>query len=99
MGLIPEHGGFVITSRWKKCHPSRGAPHRLLLLCNAAGFRAGGARFLLVRGNARQLMLITEAAQLAGMAGVGPANGRPTCAVLARRNQFADGVSELRLRG
>ncbi len=37
---------------------------------------------VLVRGNARQLMLITEAAQLAGVAGVGPAMGRPTCAVL-----------------
>jgi uncharacterized protein (DUF169 family) len=37
---------------------------------------------LLVRGNARQLMLVTEAAQLAGAAGVGPAMGRPTCAVL-----------------
>ena len=37
---------------------------------------------VLVRGNARQLMLIAEAAQLAGIAGVGPAMGRPTCAVL-----------------
>ena len=37
---------------------------------------------VLVRGNARQLMLVTEAAQLAGVAGVGPAMGRPTCAVL-----------------
>src|SRR5262245_50202813 len=36
----------------------------------------------LVRGNARQLMLVTEAAQLAGVAGVSPAMGRPTCAVL-----------------
>jgi len=37
---------------------------------------------VLVRGNARQLMLITEAAQLTGVAGVEPAMGRPTCAVL-----------------
>ena len=37
---------------------------------------------VLVRGNARQLMLLTEAAQLAGVVGVGPAMGRPTCAVL-----------------
>ena len=37
---------------------------------------------VLVRGNARQLMLLTEAAQAAGIAGVGPAMGRPTCAVL-----------------
>jgi uncharacterized protein (DUF169 family) len=37
---------------------------------------------VLVRGNARQLMLLTEAANSAGVAGVGPAMGRPTCAVL-----------------
>jgi len=37
---------------------------------------------VLVRGNARQLMLLAEAAQLAGVAGAGPAMGRPTCAVL-----------------
>jgi uncharacterized protein (DUF169 family) len=35
-----------------------------------------------VRGNARQLMLLTEAAQAAGVAGSGPAMGRPTCAVV-----------------
>ena len=37
---------------------------------------------VLVRGNARQLMLLTEAAAAAGVAGSGPAMGRPTCAVL-----------------
>jgi len=37
---------------------------------------------VLVRGNPRQLMLLTEAAQSAGVAGTGPAMGRPTCAVL-----------------
>jgi len=37
---------------------------------------------VLVRGNARQLMLLTEAAQSAGVAGSGPAMGRPTYAVL-----------------
>src|SRR5688572_11650340 len=37
---------------------------------------------VLVRGNARQLMLLAEAAQSAGVAGAGPAMGRPTCAVL-----------------
>jgi uncharacterized protein (DUF169 family) len=40
------------------------------------------ADVVLIRGNARQLMLVTEAAQHAGMAGVGPVMGRPTCAVL-----------------
>jgi len=37
---------------------------------------------VLVRGNARQLMLLAEAAQAAGVAAVGPALGRPTCAML-----------------
>jgi len=37
---------------------------------------------VLVRGNARQLMLLAEAAQAAGVAGPGPTMGRPTCAVL-----------------
>ena len=37
---------------------------------------------VLVRGNARQLMLLAEAAQSAGVAGSSPTMGRPTCAVL-----------------
>ena len=37
---------------------------------------------VLVIGNARQLMLLTEAAHAADVAGTGPAMGRPTCAVL-----------------
>jgi uncharacterized protein (DUF169 family) len=37
---------------------------------------------VMVRGNARQLMLLAEAAQAAGVAGASPAMGRPTCAVL-----------------
>jgi uncharacterized protein (DUF169 family) len=37
---------------------------------------------VLIRGNARQLMLLAEAAQSAGVSGAGPAMGRPTCAVI-----------------
>jgi uncharacterized protein (DUF169 family) len=37
---------------------------------------------VLIRGNARQLMLIAEAAQHAGISGTAPAMGRPTCAVI-----------------
>jgi len=37
---------------------------------------------VLVRGNARQLMLLAEAAQAAGVAGTTQTMGRPTCAVL-----------------
>ena len=37
---------------------------------------------VLVRGNPRQLMMLAEAAQSAGVSGAGPAMGRPTCAVI-----------------
>ena len=37
---------------------------------------------VLVRGTPRQLMLLAEAAQSAGVAGAGPTLGRPTCAVI-----------------
>jgi uncharacterized protein (DUF169 family) len=37
---------------------------------------------VLVRGNARQLMLLSEAARAAGVAGVAPVLGRPTCAMI-----------------
>jgi uncharacterized protein (DUF169 family) len=37
---------------------------------------------VLVRGNAKQLMLLAEAAQAVGVSGSGPTLGRPTCAVL-----------------
>jgi uncharacterized protein (DUF169 family) len=37
---------------------------------------------VLVLGNARQLMLLAEASQAAGVAGAGPTLGRPTCAIL-----------------
>jgi uncharacterized protein (DUF169 family) len=37
---------------------------------------------VLVLGTARQLMLLAEAAQAAGVAGSSPTMGRPTCAVI-----------------
>jgi uncharacterized protein (DUF169 family) len=37
---------------------------------------------VLVRGTVKQLMLLAEAAQAAGVAGGGATMGRPTCAVL-----------------
>ncbi|MEO5956970.1 MAG: DUF169 domain-containing protein, partial [Nitrospiraceae bacterium] len=37
---------------------------------------------VLIRGTVRQLMLLAEAAQSAGIAGGNPTMGRPTCAVL-----------------
>jgi uncharacterized protein (DUF169 family) len=42
----------------------------------------GAADIVLVRGTARQMMLLAEAAQQAGALGSGPTMGRPTCALL-----------------
>jgi uncharacterized protein (DUF169 family) len=42
---------------------------------------------VLVRGRARQLMLLAEAAQSAGIVGEHPALGRPTCAVIPQALQ------------
>jgi uncharacterized protein (DUF169 family) len=44
---------------------------------------------VLVRGNARQLMLLAESAQAAGVAGVRPTMGRPTCAVIPATTESA----------
>jgi uncharacterized protein (DUF169 family) len=42
----------------------------------------GDPDVVLVRADVRRLMLLSEAAQAAGVAGAGPTTGRPTCAVL-----------------
>ena len=42
---------------------------------------------VLVRGTVKQLMLLAEAAQAAGVAGGGATMGRPTCAVLPEAMQ------------
>ncbi len=44
---------------------------------------------VLTRGNARQMMLLAEAAQAAGVAGSTPTMGRPTCAVLPEATNSA----------
>jgi uncharacterized protein (DUF169 family) len=44
---------------------------------------------VLVRGNVRQLMLLAEAAQSAGVVGDSPTLGRPTCAVLPQAIETA----------
>src|SRR5262249_42594086 len=50
---------------------------------------------VLVRGNARQLMLLEEAARAAGVAGTAPLMGRPTCAAVPLAMQSERGVSSL----
>jgi uncharacterized protein (DUF169 family) len=82
VGLIPMMTSLsYIKLEEVASMPSRATPLRVALYAPLSS-----APFLpdvvLVRGNAYQLMLVSEAAQLAGVAGVGPAMGRPTCAVV-----------------
>lgn len=48
---------------------------------------------VLVRGDVRQLMLLAEAAQAAGVGSGAPTLGRPTCAVLPQAIQSARGAA------
>jgi len=50
---------------------------------------------VIVSGNARQVMLLAEAAQAAGIGGSSPAMGRPTCAALPEAMKTGRGVASL----
>jgi uncharacterized protein (DUF169 family) len=50
---------------------------------------------VLVRGNARQIMMLEEAAQAAGAGSSGALMGRPTCAALPAAMQSGRGVASL----
>jgi len=82
MGLV----GTMVGLEYIRMEEVPSIPRRKTPLSNAtyAPLGKGPAKpdVVLVRGNARQLMLLAEAAQLAGIAGKGATMGRPTCAVL-----------------
>jgi uncharacterized protein (DUF169 family) len=61
--------------------PTRRTPLRVAVYAPLAA-TALPPDVVLVRGNARQLMLLAEAAQAAGVGGSGGVMGRPTCAVV-----------------
>src|SRR5262249_13924432 len=50
---------------------------------------------VVVRGNAKQIMLLEEAAQAAGVGGNAALMGRPTCAALPAAQQAGRGVASL----
>jgi uncharacterized protein (DUF169 family) len=54
----------------------------------------GAVDVVIVRGNAKQVMLLTEAAQAAGVGGAGMM-GRPTCAALPETMKSRRGVASL----
>jgi uncharacterized protein (DUF169 family) len=50
---------------------------------------------VIVRGNARQVMLVSEAARAAGLGDEGEAMGRPACAVIPRALETGRGHTSL----
>jgi uncharacterized protein (DUF169 family) len=50
---------------------------------------------VIFRGNARQIMLISEAARSAGVFGSGAAMGRPACAVVPQAQSGDGGIASL----
>lgn len=82
MGLVETMVGLsYIRMEEVPSIPTRKTPMRVATYA-PLGSGSGEPDVVLVRGNARQLMLLAEAAQLAGIAGTGATMGRPTCAVL-----------------
>jgi uncharacterized protein (DUF169 family) len=86
-GLI----GTMVGLEYLKMEDVPAIPHRtdpfgsaLYAPLESAGFAPD---VVLVRGTPRQLMLLAEAAQSAGVSGDQPALGRPTCAVLPQALQ------------
>jgi uncharacterized protein (DUF169 family) len=61
--------------------PRRDAPFRVAIYAPLAG-APFAPDVVLVRGNAKQMMLVAEAAGAAGLSGDGELMGRPTCAMI-----------------
>ena len=82
MGLVQTMVGLhYIRMEEVPSIPTRKTPLRVAIYAPLAK-ASGSPDVVLVRGNARQLMLLAEAAQLASIAGTVATMGRPTCAVL-----------------
>jgi uncharacterized protein (DUF169 family) len=86
-GLI----GTMVSLEYLEMSEVPKIPHRTgsfgVVVYAPVGQLPGSADVVLVRGNARQLMLLAEAAQKAGVAGDFAAMGRPTCAVMPQSIQ------------
>jgi uncharacterized protein (DUF169 family) len=82
MGLVQTMVGLSYLDMQEVAHiPTRQTPLEVAVYA-PLGASPLPPDVVLVRGNARQLMLLAEAAQAAGVAGAGPTMGRPTCAML-----------------
>jgi uncharacterized protein (DUF169 family) len=82
MGLVQTMAGLSYIRMEEVAQiPTRKTPLQVAVYA-PLGSSPSAPDVVLVRGNARQLMLLAEASQAAGVAGAGPTMGRPTCAVI-----------------
>jgi len=94
-GLI----GTMVGLQYIKMEEVPGIPHRETPMAVAAYAPLAQATFdpetIIFRGNARQIMLVSEAARAAGIFESGAAMGRPACAMLPQASATQSGVASV----
>jgi uncharacterized protein (DUF169 family) len=91
--------GTMVELRYIRSDEVPSIPHRTSPMEVAAYAPLGSATFepdvVVFRGNARQIMLMSEAARSAGVFDAGAAMGRPACAMLPQATGTAAGVASV----
>lgn len=91
--------GTMIELKYLQSDEVPGIPHRTDTLRVAAYAPLGQATFspdaVIFRGNARQIMLLTEAARRGGAFDAGSVMGRPACAMLPQALAASTGVASV----
>jgi uncharacterized protein (DUF169 family) len=91
--------GMMVGLQYIRMEEVPSIPHRTERLGGVAYAPLGRASFepdvVLVRGNARQIMLVAEAARAAGVGADGATMGRPACAMIPEAMQSVRGNTSL----
>ncbi len=91
--------GTMIELKYLKSEEVPQIPHRTEAMQWAAYAPLAGATFdpdvVIFRGNARQIMLVSEAARAAGVFDAGTAMGRPACAMIPEATRAQAGVASV----
>jgi uncharacterized protein (DUF169 family) len=91
--------GTMIQLQYLRSEEVAGIPHRQAPMQTVAYAPLGQASFepdvVVFRGNARQIMLISEAARAAGIFESAAAMGRPACAMIPQAAASASGVASV----
>jgi uncharacterized protein (DUF169 family) len=91
--------GTMVELHYLRSEEVAGIPHRKSALRIAAYAPLSQATFdpetVIFRGNARQIMLVSEAARAAGVFGSAAAMGRPACAMIPYASDTASAVASV----